>query len=182
MTGPLRHATVCACGDHAFVPLTKGFVALIDPEFAPLVGQWQWHARWSRGASWYARRTINLRDSSGKRVKYSIYLHRLICPAPDGVLVDHINRDTLNNRRANLRVVSVTGNTLNRAKRRGTLSQYRGVTLTGKRWSATITSGGKQTYLGSFPSEVEAAEAYDEAAMRLHGDEATLNFPERIAA
>lgn len=182
MTGAPRSTTVCACGDHAFVPLTKGFVAIIDPEFAPLVGLWQWHARKSRGTSWYARRTINLRTDRGDRVKYTIYLHRIVCPAPDGILVDHIDRDTLNDRRANLRVISVSGNSINRQKRRGTLSQFRGVTMSGGKWIANITCRGKQTYLGSFTSEVEAAEAYDAAALRIHGEEAILNFPERLAA
>lgn len=46
-----------------------------------------------------------------------------------------------------------------------------------KRWQASINSGGKYLYLGSFTSEVEAAKVFDQAAIQLRGRDTKLNFP-----
>jgi hypothetical protein len=105
-------------------------------------------------------------------------MHRLILAAAAGQWVDHIDGDGLNNRRANLRICDPNQNAANSRRVPNTIG-YRGVwrTIYG-RYYASITSKGRAVRLGSFSTAIEAAVAYDEAAKELHGEFATLNFPE----
>lgn len=107
-------------------------------------------------------------------------LHRVIMGAPKGLVVDHINGDTLDNRRSNLRVCTNAQNLRNQ-KPVGSKGA-KGVCWRERtqKYRATICLNYKRTELGGFETENEAALAYDIAALRLHGDYARLNFnPER---
>lgn len=89
-----------------------------------------------------------------------VYLHRLVMGNPDG-MVDHINGDKLDNRKANLRVVDAAGNAQNRNVFGGRYSKHRGVTRnkrTGK-WIAQARLRGKQVNIGTFNTEIDAARA-----------------------
>jgi hypothetical protein len=97
-------------------------------------------------------------------------------------IVDHINGNGLDNRKENLRVVTVVENARNsRGKVRSRKSQYKGVSFCiGRKspWRATIEAGGHgQKHLGYFSTEEEAARAYDQAAAEVFGEFAFLNFP-----
>lgn len=107
------------------------------------------------------------------------YLHRVIMNAPPGVEVDHINGDTLDNRRCNLRFATSTQQKCNQRPRGGT-SKYKGVGWhkRDRKWRAQITYHGKQISLGYFDGELGAAFAYDVAARILFGEFARLNFQE----
>lgn len=145
------------------VELTKGYSCLVD---VPGIGD-KWTA--SRcGNHIYAVRTIG-----GRRE----YMHRLIAGAKRGEFVDHIDGDTLNNMRANLRVCSHQQNAFNSSKR-SSLSGFKGVArhYDHVRWVARLTLSGKNLYLGTFASPEDAARAYDAAARRYYGDFARLNF------
>ncbi len=112
------------------------------------------------------------------------YLHRLIVKkVASGFEIDHINRNGLDNRRINLRVVTHQKNMFNTSKQRGTHSKYRGVTNKekinkNKPWHAYIKHNGKMLHLGYFKSELEAAKAYDLKSKELRGEFAFLNFPQ----
>jgi hypothetical protein len=105
-------------------------------------------------------------------------LNRVIMDAPPGLLVDHRNNDTLDNRRANRRLATCSQNRINsRRDKSRTSSRYVGVSLEKGRgkWLAYISYNGKRIHLGRFDDEIEAAKAYDEAAKKYHGEFARLN-------
>lgn len=156
------------------IPLTKGLVALVDADDFEWLSQWKWRASFSQGrvsaVAWIG-------PADNRRV---VRLHRkLMCPPP-GMVVDHIDGDTLNNTRANLRVCTQRENSRNRRKGGGA-NRFKGV-YSDKRWPtrflATIGVDYRSIKLGWFGSEAEAARAYDDAARKLHGEFARLNFPE----
>lgn len=91
--------------------------------------------------------------------------------------VDHINGDTLDNRRCNLRLCRRIQNARNVKKKSGS-SQYKGVTWLRwcERWMARITVNYRQIILGYFTDETKAAKAYDEAARKHFGEFAKTNF------
>jgi hypothetical protein len=97
--------------------------------------------------------------------------------------IDHVNRNTLDNQRANLRAASRSQNGANSKKRvfRGQIatSIYKGVSWykRQKKWIASIREDDKLRFLGYYSSEEDAARAYDTAATRIHGEFARLNFP-----
>jgi hypothetical protein len=97
---------------------------------------------------------------------------------PAGVLVDHRDRNGLNNCRYNLRLATTSQNAHNQGARGGS-SQFKGVWWKPKvsRWRASITHERKKITIGHFVNEVDAARAYDAMALRLHGEFAVLNFP-----
>jgi hypothetical protein len=106
-----------------------------------------------------------------KKTKY-YSLHRLITNCPSNLQVDHINGNTLDNRRCNLRTCTQAQNAQNRPKSSANKSGYKGVSInkvTGK-WIAVIVSNRVRFYLGSFSTREEAKEAYNAACKRLHGE------------
>jgi hypothetical protein len=148
------------------IQLSGGRVALVEAADAELVSRYHWNV-----ISWgYAIGRVNDR---------MILMHRLIVGEPPrGLEIDHINRNKLDNRRANLRVCTISQNRANRHKFRGCSSQYKGVSLirVSNRWSAKIKENGRLRHIGTFDSEVDAARAFDREALRIHGEYAFLNF------
>lgn len=154
--------------DAVLVPSTQGQFFMIDADDEKWVRFYKWCAQQSRSGSWYAIAWI-----AGARAS----LHRQIMNAPAGVLVDHRDGNTLDCRKANLRLVTRQQNCMNRSKLKTSL--YKGVIFIPKhsKWQAGIKVNGKQHYLGWFDTPEEAARSYDEGAKRLHGEYARLNFP-----
>lgn len=98
------------------------------------------------------------------------------------IIVDHINRNSLDNRRMNLRIANKSTNAMNSKKRIGKLtSKYKGVSFRKDRnkYRAYITYKQKTFNLGHFTEENDAARAYDKKALILFGEFALLNFPKR---
>ncbi len=101
-------------------------------------------------------------------------MHRVILQPTDGKQTDHINHNTLDNRRQNLREATPLENSRNKKQGKGK-SRYKGVSPVKGRWIAQIGIGG-QNYIGSYKTEIDAAKAYDAAAMKHFGEFARLNF------
>ena len=158
--------SIRVCGDVAYIPLTRGYEAIIDADDAPLIESFNWHADVRRHTV-YGRRSIIL--PSGKQT--TKLLHQYILVAPDGFEVDHISGDGLDNRRVNLRLATRSQNQHNQRLNRSNTSGFKGVQLhklTG-RWMAMIKNGGKRKYLGCFGSPEQAHEAYRKASEEIHG-------------
>lgn len=157
-------------GDTAYITLTRGTEAIIDSTDVHLVAGRNWHLN-LKGNSPYAR------GHGGVRTK-KVELHRLICGAAQGDIVDHRNGNTLDNRRSNLRICSNRENLQNAGKfDPGAASPYKGVCLGYKgQFKAQIMADGKRIYLGSFPTPELAAQAYDTAARKHFGEFARCNF------
>jgi hypothetical protein len=153
--------------------LDEGKWTILDPDDYYLFARFKWCLSGGRGKL-YAVRGQMISPADSKMVR----LHRLIMNAPDGLVVDHINGDSLDNRRANLRLVTHLQNHWNRRKKKNTTSLFNGVCFhkEKRKWTAYIDVAGKRIYLGSFDFEVDAAKTYDEAAKKYRGEFARLNF------
>lgn len=107
----------------------------------------------------------------------TMLMHRMLLGLTqhDGIHVDHINGDPLDNRRENLRTCTLAENNRNVSGRGTRKSKYKGVCPNKKSWMAQITFERKCHHLGTFKTQEEAALAYNAAALRLHGEFAYLN-------
>ena len=126
--------------------------------------------KWSISMNGYP--TASWRVKSFPNKKKTIHAHKLIMGYKDGLDVDHIDGNKLNNQRSNLRFCSRSQNLMNRGKNKNNGSGYKGVYWKQKsnKWCAQIGRiGGRKTYLGLFETVEEASLAYRDAAKKLHG-------------
>jgi hypothetical protein len=157
-------------GDVRRIPLGHGLFAIVDAADYEELSKYKWFAS-RQGRDVYARCHIKGR---------TVLMHRLIMQAPAGCPVDHIDHNSLNNRRSNLRVCTQGQNCVN-ARPRGGSSRFVGVTRRGERWVAQISNRGEHFYLGLYDDEIEAAKVRDRKAYELNGEFAYINLPEELA-
>lgn len=143
------------------IPLTNGGFAMVDSEDVEAVSSLKWRRQVS-GKSCYA-------VSKG-----GVLMHRLILRPPKGMQVDHVNGIGLNNTRKNIRICTPAENARNR-RFFGNKAGVKGVVCIpllngGYSWAASITHQGVHRFLGTFSSKSQAAQAYREAAKKLHAE------------
>lgn len=152
------------------IPLGHGIFAKVDDE------DYQWLIQWK----WCFCKNYAVRGS--KRIngkQKTIYMHREILTPIDGFITDHINRDTLDNRRSNLRRCTKKQNMMNSNKPRRNTSGYKGVSYARNcnKFVAYIKIDGNHHCLGYFSDPVDAARTYDRMAIQQFGQFASINFP-----
>ena len=160
--------------------LTKDQKTIIDDEVYDYISQWKWYCH--KG---YARRSRRKDESKETYPSEVIHMSREIWKLvgrvlPKGYILDHINGDKLDNRLVNLRACTQNENIWNTRLDKKSNSGYRGVHARPKHqplrpYIAQIDIHGKRMFLGSFENPVEAAQAYNEAAKKYHGEFAILN-------
>jgi len=156
------------------IPLTQGQFAIVGPGDYYRLIKHRWCAN-RAGPTYYAQRSVRV---AGKSV--AVMMHRQILPVETGLVVDHINGDGLDNRRANLRAATPAQNRFNQRKYNiSATSRFKGVSWSrrDKKWIANITFNKRMICLGYFSDETEAARAYDGAARKYHKEFACINFP-----
>ena len=112
-------------------------------------------------------------------IKYSrpVTLHRIMFgKLNQGYVVDHINRNRLDNRRENLRICTSLQNSYNKSKPKNSICKYKGVSKTGSTFKASVTMNGLKHEIKNIPTEKQAAEIYDMMAEELFGQYAAKNF------
>jgi hypothetical protein len=160
------------------IPLSKGLVAIVSPEDYDRLSKYKWYAN-KCGRTFYAQR--NARSDTGRWGKYNVSMHREIMGVQNDMLVDHQNHNGLDNRCSNLRIATIAENGFNRQKTYALCtSRFKGVSWDKKQavWRVQGRLNGKQTIIGCFDNELDAAMAYDEWAKKAFGQFAALNFPE----
>lgn len=171
---PECHA--CECGDHVWAPLTRGYVALASPEDAHFLESRTYAAlpkpKKNKPYGSAVDRVTVVRSENGRG---TIQLHREIMQPPEGMVVDHANRNTLDNRRSNLRLATPTQNRANSVRKNGGTgfsSRFVGVSWDRKlkNWRARMQVAGKNIHLGNFAKEEDAGAAYAKAAAERYGD------------
>jgi hypothetical protein len=140
---------------------------LLDPEDAHL-----WPLPWYINGG-YIRRTYYDQDGSHRHE----FLHRAVLSVPVGHVIDHINGNTLDNRRCNLRVCTPGENAKNRGPYKNNTTRFKGVCYVARlgKFRASIGCDGIKHRLGWFDTAEAAAAAYNKAALDLHGEFARLN-------
>lgn len=150
------------------IPLTRGKFALVDNEDFDMLNKYKWKSSNTKGKFFYAHRYIG---------NNQILMHRVIMNTPKGFDTDHIDHNTLNNQKENLRIVSRQLNNANRKPNTKTASGYKGLQWDGRveKWFAKVMFNKKYIYAGSYLNKIDAAKAYNRLAKKLFGEYAYLN-------
>lgn len=155
------------------IKLSRGKFAIVDDEDFEFLSQWKWHCT----TLGYAARGKHIKVSKNKYTNQMILMHREIIAADKNVITDHINGNTLDNRKKNLRSCTRAQNGCNRNKISKSKYRFKGISFDKRynTWQAHITINGKKKHLGSFKTDSAAAVSYNEGAKKAFGEFARLN-------
>lgn len=161
------------------VPLTRGLFAKVDDQDYERVAALSWYARFVKTKSrtiFYATRTQRIPNSTQK---VTIHMHSFILNYDGCDVIDHFDDDGLNNQRSNLSVIPQSYNLARARKQAGRSSPFKGVSWYPLRdkWRVRVKLNGIEHFVGYFSSEVDAATAYNFAALGLFGEFARMNIP-----
>jgi hypothetical protein len=159
------------------ISLSQNQFTTVDDEDFDFLNQWQWFATWNVCTkSFYAGRNIKI-----NKKKTTIGMSRVLMNPTKEKEIDHINHDTLDNRKINLRIVDKKQNAFNRKTYSTNKLGFKGVySMNPNVWKtkpfvASIQVEGKRIHLGYYKTAKEAAIAYNQAAKKHHGQFALLN-------
>ncbi|KKN64720.1 hypothetical protein LCGC14_0488520 [marine sediment metagenome] len=153
------------------IPLTQGQFTLVDDGDYEYLNQWKWQASKPLNSP---RNYYAVRNQQGHSGQGKILMHLMLLPLSDGKQTDHIDGNSLNNCRSNLRRCTYAENQFNRHPNRNTVSGYKGVALnkSGKKWQ--VYCGG--LYYGVYANKEDAALRYNCVAQLKYGQFARLNI------
>jgi hypothetical protein len=159
----------------ALIILTNGMTTLVDDDLFEELNQFRWTFKARPSGSGYAIRSY--KDDDG--VRRTEYMHRRVAQTPVGLLTDHANGDTLDNRIENLRHVTTKQNGMNRKANQSSTSRFIGVSFVERyqKFIAQIKADGRIINLGYYADEEKAARARDAATRVYFGQYGRLNFP-----
>lgn len=154
------------------INLTNGGVALVDDDEFEELSKFKWFGHREHNATYVWRHQYN-----GTRKYGKVKMHRQVMKTNDDMIIDHRDRNGLNNQKSNLRICSCGENLMNATIRSDNASGFKGVSYhkKNKRWRATINKDGKQKSLGCYATPEAAAVAYNSAALELFGEFARPN-------
>lgn len=145
------------------IPLTQGKFALVDDEDYEYLMQWKWH---------FDGKYAMCNEYISEKKRHTIYMHAVIMKTPKGMETDHIDRNKLNNTRANLRVCTSSQNKMNQGQHSNNTSGHPGVSWDNPRskWKAYIQVKGKCLQLGRFDNIQDAISARKQAVKKYYGE------------
>ena len=157
--------------------LTQGKVAIVDDADYDYLNQFKWHALKLAGKFYVGRK---LTVSKGKRNQ--ILMHRLIMKPDKGMVIDHLDGNPLNNQKNNLRICTHSDNMRNCKISIKNTSGYKGVSFLKKKntYKSAIKFNKKTIYLGYYIDPIDAARAYNAAAIKYFGEFANLNIIDEL--
>jgi hypothetical protein len=153
------------------IVISKGLHTAVDDDVLDLFSTLKWQAMYDSHTKKYYARCHQRIDGKDK----TVLIHRIIMGAKKGEIVDHINGNTLDNRRQNLRICTNAENCRNKKIHSDNQNGFKGIRKHKNFWQAKVTKDYKDYYAGSFKTPLEAAIAYNKKAKELFGEFAKLN-------
>lgn len=152
----------------------KEFKVLVDDEDHRFLMRFKWHIVQHK-YSQNVRYAVTVFNSGGKRI--NLPMQRLLCGMRK--LIDHKNRNGLDNRKENLRPATQAENARNCSSRTNKTG-FRGVSKTGNKFYCQLRANGLQKFSHGFATAEEAAREYDRLSLKYHKEFGVLNFPEAL--
>lgn len=153
------------------ITLTQGMVTKVDDDLYEWLNQWKWYYRKRSGTrhSGDAVRSLHGRDTNGVNTVQTIYMASMILPVPTGFVIDHADRDSLNNQRANLRKATNSNNIKNTLARANSKTGVKGVHWdhAKQRYIVQVTVNGKRRWVGAY-TDLDTAKKVAEKSIKEH--------------
>jgi hypothetical protein len=174
MVSDFNYAQIALAGNHAD-KTDNGNIMLVSQCDIDIANKFKWYLNSNGYPATYGTHDGDIKFSRPVPFHLILYANSV----PSGYVIDHINRDRLDNRRENLRMCTPLQNSYNKSKPKNSHNTYKGVTKVGTKnptYTASITKEGVKREMKRIPTERQAAEMYDLMAEELFGEYAAKNF------